>query len=87
MGMGDSEHEIDGIVQYETCHPEWDVWYDWSNDYYDKSTLPDHNNNSSYLLSMMVDIILMSVTSRSLINKFSLYCLDLRPCCISSRVA
>jgi hypothetical protein len=42
MQMGDSEHEIDGIIQYETWHPEWDVLYDWSNVYYDKSTLPDH---------------------------------------------
>jgi hypothetical protein len=26
-----------------TWHPEWG---DWSNDYYDKSTLPDDNNIS-----------------------------------------
>jgi len=28
--------EIAGMVRHETCHPEWDVWYDWDGDYYDE---------------------------------------------------
>jgi len=32
---GDWEDEIDGVVRFETWHPEWDVWYDWDKTCYD----------------------------------------------------
>ena len=33
---GNEEDEIDGMVRCETWHPEWDVSYEWSKDYYNK---------------------------------------------------
>lgn len=33
---GNGEDEYDGMVRHESWHPEWDVSYDWNNDYYDK---------------------------------------------------
>ncbi|KIM77973.1 hypothetical protein PILCRDRAFT_90899 [Piloderma croceum F 1598] len=33
---GNGEDEIVGLVQHETWHPEWDVWYDWTGDYYNE---------------------------------------------------
>jgi hypothetical protein len=33
---GNGYDEIDGMVRYETFHPEWDVWYDWDVTYYDE---------------------------------------------------
>jgi hypothetical protein len=31
---GNGEDEIVGLVRHETWDPEWDVWYDWTKDYY-----------------------------------------------------
>jgi hypothetical protein len=33
---GSEGDEIVGLVRHETWSPEWDVWYDWTGDYYDK---------------------------------------------------
>jgi len=33
---GNGEDEIFGLVRHETWHPEWDVWYDWTRDYYNE---------------------------------------------------
>jgi hypothetical protein len=33
---GNGEDEIVGLDRHETWHPEWDVWYDWTGDYYNE---------------------------------------------------